>query len=141
LDDFLPANPKARRVAIAAWIFAALIGTIAVLWLSSYLKTLAELAQTDREASLALFRTRVLPALALIVLIAVASGAVLLRQGLQIIRSAQFPLDDTALIHPTRRQSGSPARMIGAFFAVAGFLLAAVPLIMISIVLWMLRRA
>jgi hypothetical protein len=141
LDDFLPANPKVRRVAIAAWIFAALIGTIAVLWLSSYLKTLAELAQTDREASLALFRTRVLPALALIVLIAVASGAVLLRQGLQIIRSAQFPLDDTALIHPTRKQAGSPARIIGAFFAVAGFLLAAVPLIMISIVLWMLRRA
>ena len=141
MDDFLPATPKARRVAIAVWIFAALIGTTAVLWLSSYLKTLTELAQTDREASLVLFRTRVLPALAVIVLIAVASGAVLLRQGLHIIRSSQFPLDDTALIHPTPRRSASAARMVGMFFAVAGFLLAAIPLFMISVVLWMLRRA
>jgi len=139
MDDLLPADPKARRVAIAAWIFAAIIGTIAVGWLSSYLKTLTELARTDRQASLALFRTRVLPALGVIVLIAVAAGGVLMRQGLQIMRSSQFPPEDARLIHPTRRQSGSAARIIGMFFAVAGFLLAAVPLITISIVIWMLR--
>ena len=96
---------------------------MAVWWLASYLEALTELARTDRAASLALFRSRVLPALTAVVLVAVVCGALLLKQGLEIQRT------------------NSSARLIGAFMAFAGFLMAAVPLIVLSIVLWMLRSA
>jgi hypothetical protein len=123
MTDFLPADPKKRRLALMAWGIAAVVGTVAVWWLTSYLETLTELARTDREASLALFRSRVLPALMAVVLVAVVSGALLLKQGLEIQR--------------TNRS----ARPIGMFMAFAGFLMAAVPLVVLSIVLWLLRRA
>jgi hypothetical protein len=112
-----------RRLGMIAWTVAAIGGTIAVWWLSSYLETLTALAETDRAAALALFRTRALPALVAVVAVAVASGAVLLRQGLQIAR--------------TRERGG---RTVGNVVAAAGFMLAAVPLALISLVLWMLRR-
>jgi hypothetical protein len=105
------------------WTVAAIAGTIAVWWLSGYIETLTTLAETDRSAALELFRTRALPALVAVVAVAVASGAVLLRQGLQIAR--------------TRERGG---RTIGNVVAVAGFMLAAVPLALISLVLWLLRR-
>jgi hypothetical protein len=105
------------------WTVAAIAGTIAVWWLSGYIETLTTLAETDRAAALELFRTRALPALVAVVAVAVASGAVLLRQGLQIAR--------------TRERGG---RTIGNVVAVAGFMLAAVPLALISLVLWLLRR-
>ena len=73
--DFLPADPKARRLALIVWGVAAVAGTVAVWWLSSYLEALTELARTDRAASLALFRSRVLPALMAVVLVAVVCGA------------------------------------------------------------------
>lgn len=123
MQDFLPADPKARRLALIIWGVAAVAGTVAVWWLSSYLEALTELARTDRAASLALFRSRVLPALTAVVLVAVVCGALLLKQGLEIQRT------------------NSSARLIGAFMAFAGFLMAAVPLIVLSIVLWMLRSA
>jgi hypothetical protein len=94
-----------------------------VWWLSSYLDSLTELARTDRAASLALFRSRVLPALMAVVLVAVVCGAMVLKQGLDIQRT-----------NPS-------ARLIGMFMAFAGFLVAAVPLVVLSIVLWMLRSA
>ena len=103
---------------------AAIGGTIAVWRLSSYLDTLTVLAETDRAAALELFRTGVLPALGAVVVVAVASGAVLLRRGL---RLAQGP----------ERQT----RAMGNVLAVAGFLMAALPLALITIVLWLLRRA
>ncbi len=105
------------------WTIAAVAGSIAVWWLSSYIDTLTALADTDRPAALALFKTRALPALLAVVAVAVASGAVLLRQGLQIAR--------------TRERGG---RTVGNVVAAAGFLLAAVPLALISVVLWLLRR-
>jgi hypothetical protein len=117
------ADPK-RRLALLVWAVAAIGGTIAVWWLSSYLDTLTTLAETDRAAALELFRTRVLPALGAVVAVAVVSGAVLLRRGLQLARTED-------------RQ----ARTIGNVLAVAGFLMAAVPLALITIVLWLLRRA
>ena len=123
MTDLLPVDPKARRLALIVWGVAAVAGTVAVWWLSSYLGALTELARTDRAASLALFRSRVLPALTAVVLVAVVCGALLLKQGLEIQRS------------------NSSARLIGAFMAFAGFLMAAVPLIVLSIVLWMLRSA
>ena len=116
-------KPGTRRIVLIAWLVAAVIGTIAVWWLSSYLDTLTTLAATDRSAALDLFRTRALPALLLVVAVAVASGAMLLRQGLEM----------------ARRSEGVP-RTIGNVLAAAGFVLAAVPLALISVVLWMLRR-
>ena len=121
MTDLLPVDPKARRLALIVWGVAAVAGTVAVWWLSSYLEALTELARSDRAASLALFRSRVLPALTAVVLVAVVCGALLLKQGLEIQRSN--------------------SRLIGAFMAFAGFLMAAVPLIVLSIVLWMLRSA
>jgi len=112
------------RLALIGWAVAALGGTAAVWWLSTYLESLTALAQTDRGAALELFRTRAMPALLLVVGVAVAAGAVLLRQGLQIARTGA-------------RES----RFLGNMLATAGFLLAAVPLALISVVFWVLARA
>jgi hypothetical protein len=138
MDDLLPIDPKARRAALIVWAIGAVLGTIAVWWLSSYLDALTALARTDREASLHLFRTRVLPALIVVVLVAVVSGVLLIRYGLQILRASRFPPVDTGLVRPTRRQGGGAARAIGVFIAFVGFLLAAIPLGTVAIVLWML---
>ena len=138
MDDLLPADPRARRLALIVWAGGAVAGTAAVWWLSSYLDTLTELARTDRDAAIELFRGRVLPALVVVVLVAVVSGALLLRQGLQIFRAAAFPPAGARLVRPTVRTTASAARAIGAFLAVTGFLLAAVPLAFLSAVLWML---
>jgi hypothetical protein len=139
--DILPADPKARRLAIIVWAVGAVAGTVAVWWLSSYLDTLSDLARTDRQASLQLFRSRVLPALIVVVLVAVVSGALLLRQGLEIYRTAQFPPDGARLVKPTPRKAGGAARAIGAVLAATGFLVAAIPLAFLAIVFWMLFNA
>jgi hypothetical protein len=118
--DLLPTDPRARPMAVIVWAIGAVAGTIAVWWLSSYLDTLTALARTDREASLHLFRTRVLPALIAVVLVAVVSGTLLVRHGLRVMRSA---------------------RGLGTFFACAGFVLASVPLLTLALVLWILRGA
>jgi ABC-type multidrug transport system fused ATPase/permease subunit len=141
MDDLLPADPKRRRMALIVWALGAVLGTMAVWWLSSYLDTLTELARTDREASLRLFRTRVLPALIVVVLVAVVSGALLIRYGLQIMRTRHFPPAGAGLVRPTSAQTGAAARAIGFFVAFVGFLLAAIPLGTIAIVLWLLRGA
>jgi hypothetical protein len=120
----LPTHPVARRLALAGWVLAAVAGSVAVWWLSSYLDTLTALAQTDRRAALDLFRSRAMPALLVVVGVAVAAGAVLLRQGLQTARGAE-----------------PRGRTLGHVIAVAGFVMAAVPLILISMVFWMLGRA
>jgi len=118
-----PSPPGTSKPVLIAWSLAAVGGTVAVWWLSGYLETLSTLAQTDRAAALDLFRTRALPALLLVVAVAVASGAMLLRQGLHLAR--------------TEERGG---RTVGNVLAAAGFILAAVPLALISVVLWMLRR-
>lgn len=139
VDDLLPADPRRRRMALIVWALGAVVGTIAVWWLSSYLDTLTELARTDRAASLHLFRTRVLPALIVVVLVAVASGAVLFRYGLQIIRARRFPPAGVGPARLARQQNGAGARALGFFIALVGFLLAAIPLGTIALVLWLLR--
>jgi hypothetical protein len=141
MSDILPADPRARRLAIIIWIVAAIVGTVAIGWLSTYIDELTALARTDREASLSLFRTRVMPALLVVVVVAVAAGAMLLRQGVQIVRTSRFPLEGSRIIRATPARTGSAARALGILLAVAGFLLAAVPLMMISLVFWMLRQA
>jgi len=120
----LPTHHVAQRLALVAWILAAVAGSVAVWWLSSYIETLTALAQTDRQAAMALFRSRALPALLVVLGVAVAAGAFLLRQGLQIARGAE-------------RQG----RTLGYVIATAGFVLAAVPLILISMLFWLLGRA
>jgi hypothetical protein len=141
MTDFLPADPRARRWALIAWAIGAVAGTVAVWWLSSYLDTLSELARTDREASLHLFRARVLPALVVVVLVAVIAGAMLLRLGLQVFRTSVFPPAGASLIRPASAAGAGTARAIGAVLAVTGFLLAAIPLAILSVVLWLLRDA
>ena len=139
MQDFLPADPKARRQALVVFAVLAVAGTVAVWWMSSYLDTLTTLAQTDREASLHLFRTRVVPALAIVVLVAVVSGAMLARQGVVVVRTGQFPPPDAARIRDTRPQSGGAARIIGTILIVTGALMAIVPLLLLAFVLWTLR--
>ena len=139
MQDFLPADPKARRQALILFGVLAVAGTVAVWWMSSYLDTLTTLAQTDREASLHLFRTRIVPALAIVVLVAVLSGAMLARQGVAIVRTGEFPPPDSAEIHETRAHAGGPAKMIGTLLVVTGVLMAIVPLLLLAFVLWSLR--
>jgi hypothetical protein len=135
-QGWLPDDPRKQRLAIAAWAVAAIGGTAAVWWLSSYVDTLTALASTDRVAAMELFRSRVLPALVVLVAIAVASGAILLRQGLKIVRDSEN--DDRQAGAAAR--AGAPPRVVGTVLAVAGFLLAALPLVFISVVFWMLRQ-
>jgi hypothetical protein len=113
-----------RRVAVIVWAIIAIAGSIGVWWLSSYLETLTSLAQTDRAAALELFRTRAMPALLLVVAVAVAAGAVVMHQGLQVVRGED-----------------PRGRRFGAILAAVGFVLAAVPLVLISVVFWLLSRA
>ena len=122
-----------NRIALAAWTIAAVAGTVGVWWLSRYLETLVALAETDRDGAIALFRSRALPALLVIVAIAVAAGAVLMRQGLQLVAAASQAVEPS-------RDRGS-ARLLGWMMAVAGFVMAAVPLGMTVMVFWLLRGA
>lgn len=138
--EILPANPKARRTAILVWAVAAATGSVGVWWLASYLDTLTELARTDRSAALAMFRSRVLPALLLVVAVAVVAGVVLMRHGLEVVRQGRFPLDGEHAIRDTSPAAGRRARGLGWIVAVAGFLLAAFPLAMLVLVFWLLRQ-
>ncbi|HET7220745.1 MAG TPA: hypothetical protein VFJ02_21980 [Vicinamibacterales bacterium] len=126
------------RAALIAWAAAAIAGTIAVVWLRGYLQDLVALAQTDRETALQLFRSRALPALIGVVAIAVAAGAVLMRQGLGLVNAA--PGDGG---HDGGRgaRPEAGARTIGWMMAGAGFIVAAVPLALLSVVFWLLQRS
>jgi UPF0716 family protein affecting phage T7 exclusion len=124
-----------NRRTLIVWAIAAVVGTVAVWWLRSYLNELTVLARTDRAAALELFRTRGLPALLGVVAIAVAAGATLMRQGLQLVNSAS-----TAADRGSRPAPRPPAVVAGWLMASAGFVLAAVPLALASVVLWLIRR-
>lgn len=141
MDDLLPADPRARRLALLVLLAAGVIGTLVIWWLSSYVEQLTELAQTDREASIHLFRTRVLPVLGIVTLGAVLCGAFMMWQGALIARAGQFPPPGTVLVRPTRRQHGPAARAIGCVFVLLGFLMAAGPLAGLGLVMWLLRGA
>ncbi len=133
----LPTSPETKRVALVGWAIAAVGGTIGVWWLSSYMETLATLAETDRDAALVLFRTRALPALLLVVGVAIAAGVFLMRQGLQLVNR---PNDDAPATEEEKRARAA-ARLMGWTFATGGFLMAAVPLALLSVVFWILTRA
>jgi hypothetical protein len=141
MDDFLPADPRARRLAIIVWTVGAVVGTIAVWWVSGYVDQLTELGRTDRHAALGLFRTRVLPVLLIVVLISTVTGAMVLRYGLRMVHMGLFPPTTATLARPASQVVGKPARVIGAVIAASGFILAALPLVLLSMMLWMLRNA
>ena len=119
-----------KRTAFIVWLALAIVGTVAVWWMSGYLDSLVAMAETDRDGALALFRSRVLPGLFVIAGIAVGAGAVLMRQGLRTVRQSR-----------DRGPDGPAARLIGWMMACAGVLMAAAPLVMLAIVFWLLRRA
>jgi hypothetical protein len=62
--------------------------------------------------------------------VAVAAGALVMRQGLQMVRAVQEDASST----------GMRGRALGHVLATLGFMLAAAPLALISIVFWLLRR-
>jgi len=123
------------RRAFVVWLMAAVVGTIAVWWLRSYLNDLSELARTDRTAALELFRTRGVPALLVVVAVAVGAGGMLMRQGLQMVNAARVVQREDR-----DRSHRPPAVVVGWIMASAGFVLAAVPLALASVVLWLVRR-
>ena len=131
-------GPGSQRTALIVWIAAATAGSAGVWYLSSYLEGLTSLAQLDPDAALAQFRSRVLPALVLVVAIAVAAGAMLMRQGLHLVNRVQTAEDPPNV---DRGRGQRSARTVGSLLAAAGFVLAAVPLVLLSIVLWYLRKA
>ena len=102
MHDPVTSDPDTRRTAYVVWIAAAVAGTAAVWWLSSYVDSLAVLARSDPEASFRLFRTRVLPALAVIVIVAIGAGAWLARYGKEFADETggedRWPVWDEALI-------------------------------------------
>jgi hypothetical protein len=109
-----------KRTAFVVCLALAVAGSFGVWWLSRYLNGLVTLAQTDREASLALFRSRVLPGLFVIVAVSAAAGAVLIRQGMRVVKES---------------------RVMGWMMGVAGFIIAAIPTALLALVLWLLGRA
>ncbi|HEX2458030.1 MAG TPA: hypothetical protein VHI99_30320 [Vicinamibacterales bacterium] len=139
MDRLQPPSGRAKQIALGVWSAIAVLGTIGVWSFSSYLDSLTALARTDREAALVQFRWRVLPVFILLVIVAVVAGGVLLRQGVRIVRLGGVPatarsLDDDRA-GPLRR-----GPVIGWILAVAGFLMASVPLAMLSLLFWLLGR-
>jgi hypothetical protein len=134
----LPTSPGGKRGALIGWTLAAVVGTIGVWWLSSYMETLATLAETDRDAALALFRSRALPALFLVVGVAVAAGVFLARQGLQLVTLTKPAEDDQS--SPEEKRAKASARLMGWMLATAGVLMAMVPLTLLVVVFWLLSR-
>ena len=119
------------------WTTIAVVGTIAVWWFSSYLDSLTALARTDRAAALEQFRWRVLPVFSLLVIVAVFAGGVLLRQGVRLVRLGRLRVEDAGTVdNPGGQTRRSP--VIGWILALAGFLMAGVPLAMLSLLFWLL---
>ena len=137
MDGLPPPSGRARQLAVTVWTTIAVIGTIGVWWFSSYLDSLTALARTDRTGALEQFRWRVLPVFVLLVVVAVFAGAVLMRQGLRIVRLGGLPAGSSrAFDNPGSRRSP----LIGWILAAAGFLMAGVPLGMLSLLFWLLGR-
>ena len=122
MADLLPADPRARRLALIVWSAAAIFGTAAVWWLSTYIDSLTALLQRDRGAAVHLFRTRVLPGVFVVALVGVAAGALVVRQGQQLRR-------------------GDSGHFIGSLMVAAGVILATVPLVLVALLFWLLRAA
>jgi hypothetical protein len=133
----MPTDGKGQRIALLVCGIVAVAGTFGIWQLKSYLDTLTILARTDPAASIALFRTRVLPALIAVALAALVAGGLLVRHGMRLMRG-QTVLGERGLAATWSDGSGTP-RALGMFFTVIGVFTAAVPLALVAVVLWMLR--
>jgi hypothetical protein len=137
--NMIPADPKARRLAVIVWLIAATLGTAAVWWLSRYIESLGELGRTDRAAAAELFRSRVLPALWVVAVVSLGAGGVLARPGIQVLRTGRFPPDGGRVAPDIARQTGGATRLAGIFLAAAGVMMAIFPVGMVLLVMWALR--
>lgn len=138
--DIVRADRRVRPIVWVVLLIGAVAGTAAVWWIRSSLDELTELARTDRVAAIELFRRRVLPPFVVVVFVGVAAGALMLRQGLQVLRAGEYPPAGMRMLHDTPRQRGRTAKVIGMVLAFTGFLLAALPLAILSLTLWLLRQ-
>jgi hypothetical protein len=111
----------------------AVLGTIGIVYVASYIEALTELGRTDREAAAALFRTRVLPVLWVVGVFSLAAGGLLTRQGVRLLRSSAGDRLDP----PVPAGPFGPA--LGAMFTVAGLLLALLPVLGVGYVTWLVR--
>jgi hypothetical protein len=135
----IPADPKARRLAVIIWLVAATLGTAAVWWLSRYIESLTELGRTDRAAATALFRSRVLPALWVVALISLGAGGVLARHGLLVLRTKRFPPDGSRVLRDTVQHTDRAAGIAGILLTTAGVLMAILPIGMVLLMMYAMR--
>lgn len=140
-DDVVRADPGTQRMVWIMLLLGAVVGGIAIWWTQSALEDLTALAETNRPAAIELFRTRVLPAFVITVLVGVVAGIMMMRQGLQILRAGEFPPPGMRTVADTPRQRGRTARVVGWLMSITGFLLAAIPLLVLILFLWLLRQA
>ena len=139
MEGLVPPSGRVKQLTLTVWTTIAVLGTIGVWRFSAYLDSLTALAHLDRAAALEQFRWRVLPVFILLVVVAVFAGGVLMRQGLRIVREGGLPVDDSEHSdNPGRQSRRSP--MIGRVLALAGFLMAGVPVAMLSLLFWLLGR-
>jgi hypothetical protein len=134
----IPADPRARRIAVIVWLIA-ILGTVAVWWLSTYVESLTELGKTDREAAAALFKSRVLPALWVVALISLGAGGVLARHGLVVLRTGRYPPDGSRVARDTVQRTGGTARAAGILLTTAGVFMAILPVAMVLFAMWATR--
>jgi hypothetical protein len=139
VPEKIAADAGAKRLAVIVWLVAAILGTVAVWWLSSYIESLTELGRTDREAAATLFKSRVLPALCVVALISLAAGGVLARHGVTVLRSGRFPPDGARVVRDTVQRTGGAARIAGILLTTAGILMAILPAGMVLLMMWALR--
>jgi hypothetical protein len=123
-------GPASQGVLIT-WGVLAVLGTIGIVYVASYIETLTELGRTDRDAAAALFRTRVLPVLWIVALLALTAGTILSRQGLRLLRSGAGGQRH----RPVR--PGTAGQAIGMVFTVAGAAMAILPLLGVCYLTWL----
>jgi hypothetical protein len=140
-DEGVRADRGGQRMVWIMLLLGAVVGGVAIWWTQSALEDLTALAQTNRTAAIELFRTRVLPAFVITVLVGVVAGIMMMRQGLQILRAGEFPPPGMRTVADTPRQRGRIARVVGWLMSITGFLLAAIPLLILILFLWLLRQA
>jgi hypothetical protein len=128
-----------RRITLAVWTAVAVLGTIGVWWFSFYLDSLTAFAHVDREAALVQFRWRVLPVFIVLVIVAVVAGGVLVRHGLRIVRLGGILMPNSSGFADTADEPRR-APIVGWILAVTGFLMAGVPLAMLSLLFWLVGR-
>jgi len=121
--EIIPADPKARRVALALVLAGLVAGGTAVLWLNRYQDDLLRLARKDRPVAVA-------KALRLANAVALAGGAGLVAAGVwfavlgrRICSAGRFPPPGMRVVRDTPVRTGAAARRLAALATAAAVLL------------------